>query len=163
MPARDELLRLYMSEAAATPLLTAEEEVFLARAVGAGARAAERLASEALDGELRESQEADVAAGEAARKRLIEGKLRLGGSGARRDLGWPCLASEPLLDGARRLTEPPQQLDQVHRQADRAGLVSHGAADRLTDPPIRVGTEAEAAVRVVLVDRAEQPQVAFLD
>src|SRR5829696_5861259 len=77
MPARDELLRLYMSEAAATPLLTAEEEITLARAVGAGARAAERLASEAVQGDDRITLEADVAAGEAARKRLIEANLRL--------------------------------------------------------------------------------------
>ncbi|HLH25317.1 MAG TPA: sigma-70 family RNA polymerase sigma factor [Chloroflexota bacterium] len=87
MPARDELLRLYMSEAAATPLLTAEEEVTLARAVGAGARAAERLISEALEGETRTALEADVAAGEAARKRLIEANLRLVVSVARRYLG----------------------------------------------------------------------------
>ena len=44
LPARDELLRLYMSEAAATPLLTAEQEVTLSRAVGAGARAAASIA-----------------------------------------------------------------------------------------------------------------------
>src|SRR5215212_6302164 len=49
MPARDELLRLYMSEAAATPLLTAEQEISLARAVGAGTQAAERLLSSGLD------------------------------------------------------------------------------------------------------------------
>src|SRR5438128_2093372 len=49
VPARDELLRLYMSEAAGTPLLTAEEEVTLARAVGAGAAASERLTSATVE------------------------------------------------------------------------------------------------------------------
>ncbi|HWP28785.1 MAG TPA: sigma-70 family RNA polymerase sigma factor [Chloroflexota bacterium] len=87
MPARDELLRLYMTEAAATPLLTAEEEVTLARAVGAGARAAERLASEALSEAERAALQAEVEAGEAARRRLIEANLRLVVSVARRYLG----------------------------------------------------------------------------
>ena len=87
LPARDELLRLYMSEAAATPLLTAEEEVTLARAVGAGARAAERLTSESVDDAERRGLEAAVAAAPAARRRLIEANLRLVVSVARRYLG----------------------------------------------------------------------------
>jgi RNA polymerase sigma factor (sigma-70 family) len=87
MPARDELLRLYMSEAAATPLLTAEEEVTLARAVGAGSRAMERLASEPLTEPERTALQAEVAGGEAARQRLIEANLRLVVSVARRYLG----------------------------------------------------------------------------
>jgi RNA polymerase primary sigma factor len=87
LPARDELLRLYMSEAAATPLLTAEQEVTLSRAVGAGARATERLTSEALDPAERASLEEAVAEADLARRRLIEANLRLVVSVARRYLG----------------------------------------------------------------------------
>lgn len=85
--ARDELLRLYMTEAAATPLLTAEEEVALARQIAAGVRAAEQLASGQGSPEERARWEAEVAAGQAARKRLIEANLRLVVSVARRYLG----------------------------------------------------------------------------
>src|SRR5712692_4795040 len=87
VPARDELLRLYMSEAAGTPLLTAEEEVTLARAVGAGAAASERLTSATVDDGERETLQDAVTAGEAARRRLIEANLRLVVSVARRYLG----------------------------------------------------------------------------
>ena len=87
MPARDELLRLYMSEAAATPLLTAEEEVTLAKAVAGGVEARERLTSAAVDVEERERLEAALAAAEAARRKLIEANLRLVVSVARRYLG----------------------------------------------------------------------------
>ncbi|HWP27907.1 MAG TPA: sigma-70 factor domain-containing protein, partial [Chloroflexota bacterium] len=63
LPARDELLRLYMAEAAATPLLTAEEEVALARAIAAGNRARERLATLPPDAPEREALAAEVEAG----------------------------------------------------------------------------------------------------
>lgn len=85
--ARDELLRLYMTEAAATPLLTAEEEVMLARQVAAGVRATDLLTVSQPSPEERERAEADVATGEAARERLIEANLRLVVSVARRYLG----------------------------------------------------------------------------
>jgi len=87
MPARDELLRLYMSEAAATPLLTAEEEVALARAVAAGVAATEQLNNGVVDDADRERLDADLAAAAAARRRLIEANLRLVVSVARRYLG----------------------------------------------------------------------------
>jgi RNA polymerase sigma factor (sigma-70 family) len=85
--ARDELLRLYMSEAAATPLLTAEEEVMLARQVAAGTRASEHLLIAGVDDETRAALTAEVATAAAARRRLIEANLRLVVSVARRYLG----------------------------------------------------------------------------
>jgi hypothetical protein len=51
----------------------------------------------------------------------------------------------------------------VHRDADRAALIGHGAGDRLANPPGGVGAELEAAAVLELVDRPHQAGVAFLD
>ena len=51
----------------------------------------------------------------------------------------------------------------MHGDADRPRLVSEGAADGLPDPPRGVGRELIALVVVELLDRADQPHVAFLD
>ena len=64
-----------------------------------------------------------------------------------------------LLDGA----ELRHRLDHVHRHADGAGMVGDGARDGLADPPGGVGAELVAALVLVLVHRAHQAGVAFLD
>ena len=46
---------------------------------------------------------------------------------------------------------------------DGAGLVGHGAGDRLADPPGGVGRELVALGVVELLDRADQAEVALLD
>ena len=56
-----------------------------------------------------------------------------------------------------------QFLDHMHRQADGARLVHDGALDALADPPGGVGRETEAALRIELLQRVNQPEVAFLD
>jgi hypothetical protein len=50
----------------------------------------------------------------------------------------------------------------VDRQSEKL-LILDRALDRLADPPGRVGREAEAALGVELLDRANESQVAFLD
>jgi RNA polymerase sigma factor (sigma-70 family) len=111
LPARDELLRLYMAEAAATPLLTAEEEVTLARAVAAGNRARERLATLPPDAPEREALAAEVEAGEAARRRLIEANLRLVVSVARRYLGRGLPLSDLIQEGNLGLFRAVEKYD----------------------------------------------------
>ena len=51
----------------------------------------------------------------------------------------------------------------MHRNADGAGLIGDGAGDGLTDPPGRIGGEAEAAVAVELLSRLDEADVALLD
>src|SRR3712207_8943221 len=46
----------------------------------------------------------------------------------------------------------------VHRDADGAGLVGHGAGDRLPDPPRRVRRELVALGVVELLDRADETE-----
>jgi RNA polymerase primary sigma factor len=76
----------YLCEIGQYPLLTAQQEVELARQMALGRRAEQRLAASVtpLD---RESLEAEVEAGVAARRRMIESNLRLVVSIARRYVG----------------------------------------------------------------------------
>jgi RNA polymerase primary sigma factor len=80
-------LELLLREAAATPLLTADEERELGRQVRAGRRAAAELRRSDLPPEERAHLEAIVAAGEAARRRFVEANQRLVVSVARRHPG----------------------------------------------------------------------------
>ena len=61
---------------------------------------------------------------------------------------------------ARELVD---DLDHVHRNADRTSLVRHRAGDRLTNPPGGVGRELVALRVVELFDSADKAQVTFLN
>lgn len=78
---------LYLREISRTPLLTAEEEVALAKQVEAGAAARAALDAAGLPTAERAALEAAVRQGEAAERRLIESNLRLVVSIAKRYLG----------------------------------------------------------------------------
>ena len=67
---------------------------------------------------------------------------------------------EHLALDTRKLVD---DLDHVHRDADRTRLVRHRAGDRLTNPPGGVGRELVALRVVELFDGADEAQVAFLD
>ena len=51
----------------------------------------------------------------------------------------------------------------VHRKADGSALLRESARDRLLDPPRRIRGELEAHLVVELLDRTNEPEVAFLD
>ncbi len=55
------------------------------------------------------------------------------------------------------------RLDHVYRDTNRPGVVGDSPRDRLANPPGRVRAELVAATVLVLVDRAHQAGVAFLD
>jgi RNA polymerase primary sigma factor len=78
---------LYLREISQNPLLSAEEEVTLAKQREAGKAAQKRLEAGVDDPAERERLEEAVELGEAARKRLIESNLRLVVSVARKYLG----------------------------------------------------------------------------
>jgi RNA polymerase primary sigma factor len=90
--AADELLAggpaaLYLREISRTPLLTAEEEVALAKELEAGKAARAKLEAGVADEAERARLEEEARVGDAARKRLIESNLRLVVSVARKYLG----------------------------------------------------------------------------
>ena len=78
---------LYLREISRTPLLTADEEVMLAKQLEAGKAARERLERGVKDSAERARLEDEVAVGDAARIRLIESNLRLVVSVARKYIG----------------------------------------------------------------------------
>jgi RNA polymerase primary sigma factor len=71
------LLGTYLQQAAQVPLLTAAEEVELAKAVEAGKEALAALNDEETPAEVRLALEELAATGERARRKLIEANLRL--------------------------------------------------------------------------------------
>lgn len=72
-----DFLGMYMEENAHHDLLTADEEVALAKAIEAGKEAAERLEEETLTAAERSRLERIREEGEAARERLIQSNMRL--------------------------------------------------------------------------------------
>ncbi|MBX5491952.1 MAG: sigma-70 family RNA polymerase sigma factor [Chloroflexi bacterium] len=67
----------YFQQIGAVRLLSADDEVRLAKQIAAGKKAAKRLAEGVDDPDERVSLEAEVAAGEQARQRMVEANLRL--------------------------------------------------------------------------------------
>lgn len=91
-PAADELVAdspaaLYLREISVTPLLTAEEEIELAKQLEAGKAAQRRLSAQDVAPAEGAALQQAIQQGEAARKRLIESNLRLVVSVARKYLG----------------------------------------------------------------------------
>ncbi|GAB4536576.1 MAG: RNA polymerase sigma factor RpoD [Anaerolineae bacterium] len=80
-------VRMYLREIGRVNLLTAEEEVMLARRIQRGVRASKQLEKDGLDPAKVERLKRQVAEGEQARRRLAEANLRLVVSVAKRYIG----------------------------------------------------------------------------
>jgi len=97
--APDSPAALYLREISQRPLLTADEEVQLAKEREAGEEAKEKLDLGVEDRTERERLEEDVRIGEAARKRLVESNLRLVVSVARKYMGRGLLFLDLIQEG----------------------------------------------------------------
>ena len=80
-------VRMYLKEIGKVPLLTAPQEVNLARRIEAGVLTSERLESATMSAEQRASELANVEDGELAKHQLTEANLRLVVSIAKRYVG----------------------------------------------------------------------------
>src|SRR3954452_1207512 len=69
----------------------------------------------------------------------------------RRDVGWCRVAAQLAAQPPVRRIDSVEPLDDVHRDADRPGLVRETPRNGLADPPRRVGRELEALAVVKLL------------
>jgi len=107
-------VRLYLKEIGKVPLLSAAQEVDLAKAVEAGLFAVERLgASGALSEALRRDLQAVAVAGVLAKRSLVEANLRLVVSIAKRYVGRGMLFLDLIQEGNLGLIRAVEKFDYV--------------------------------------------------
>ena len=111
------VVQLYMTEVGRHPLLSAEEEVVLAKQYALGREAACQLASADTDESEHEQLKAAVAQGNQARQRLIRCNLRLVVSVAKQYLGCGLPFSDLMQEGNIGLMEAVERYD--HRRGTR--------------------------------------------
>ncbi|MCC6177166.1 MAG: sigma-70 family RNA polymerase sigma factor [Chloroflexi bacterium] len=108
----DSPLGIYFRDIARIPLLTAEDEVTLAKALEKGEIARVTLRDEPPQGRAeRQALEADITAGDAARTKLMESNLRLVVSVARRYLGRGLPFSDLIQEGSLGLSRAVEKFD----------------------------------------------------
>ncbi|HEX4815463.1 RNA polymerase sigma factor RpoD/SigA [Nonomuraea sp. NPDC049480] len=117
-PAPHDQLSDYLARIGRTPLLTAEQEVELAKRIEAGAYAARLIAQGGGEPEL----EAVAADGRAARKHMIEANLRLVVSIARRYAHRGLSLADVIQDGNLGLIEAVERFD--HTRGNRFSTVA---------------------------------------
>ena len=112
----DDPVRMYLKEIGKVPLLTADQEVDLATAMTAGHNAQDRLDAAEESGEEIPADEmaqlqADIKAGEAAKKALAEANLRLVVSIAKRYVGRGMLFLDLIQEGNLGLIKAVEKFD----------------------------------------------------
>ena len=105
-------VRMYLKEIGKVSLLTAPQEVTLAKRIEAGVHATERLeAAGAISPEQRASEEANVEDGELAKRQLTEANLRLVVSIAKRYVGRGMVLLDLVQEGNLGLIRAVEKFD----------------------------------------------------
>ena len=106
-------VRMYLKEIGKVPLLTAEEEVDLAKRIEAGLFASEKLASttKKLDAKLRRELDLIERDGQIAKRKLVEANLRLVVSIAKRYVGRGLLFLDLIQEGNLGLIRAVEKFD----------------------------------------------------
>jgi RNA polymerase primary sigma factor len=111
-PATNDPVRMYLKEIGKVPLLTAEEEVSLAKRIEAGEAASARINSdEKLSKDLTARLQATEADGLEAKKKLVEANLRLVVSIAKRYVGRGMLFLDLIQEGNLGLIRAVEKFD----------------------------------------------------
>ncbi|MFF8933377.1 sigma-70 family RNA polymerase sigma factor [Streptomyces paradoxus] len=172
-----DLLGQYLAQISATPLLTAEDEVRLARRMESGLRALERLepadaGEHALTAQGRRELEEAVRDGQAAKDHMVRANLRLVVSMAKRHAhrGLPLL--DVIQEGNLGLIRAVEKFDHTKgfkfstyatwwiRQAIERGLAAHARSVRL---PMHVVEQLQKIAKVerrLRLDLGREPSVA---
>jgi RNA polymerase primary sigma factor len=107
-----DVLRLYLNQIGRVPLLTAEQEVELARAMEAGLFAAERLAQGGkISAQMRSDLEYIVREGERAKQHMLEANLRLVVSVAKKYAGRGMGLTDLIQEGNLGLIRAVEKFD----------------------------------------------------
>ncbi|MDD5748191.1 MAG: RNA polymerase sigma factor RpoD [Actinomycetota bacterium] len=111
-PATNDPVRMYLKEIGKVPLLTAEQEVKLAKRIEAGEKAANKLSSSdnLPEGEIRRLEEIERD-GLEAKKKLVESNLRLVVSIAKRYIGRGMLFLDLIQEGNLGLIRAVEKFD----------------------------------------------------
>jgi RNA polymerase primary sigma factor len=109
--ATSDLVRIYLREIGRVPLLTAEDEVELAKAIEAGLFAEEKLGGITMPGPIRGDLELLVCEGIRAKQRLIEANLRLVVSIAKRYIGRGLVFLDLIQEGNLGLIRAVEKFD----------------------------------------------------
>ena len=109
--ATSDLVRIYLREIGRVPLLTAEDEVELAKSIEAGLFADEKLRGGSLEGVEAADFEFLVAEGERSKQRLIEANLRLVVSIAKRYIGRGLVFLDLIQEGNLGLIRAVEKFD----------------------------------------------------
>jgi RNA polymerase primary sigma factor len=160
---------LYLREISRARLLTADEEITLARAVRAGREAEEGLQTDSLSQTERADLEHVVSAGQAARRRLIESNLRLVVSVARRYIGRGMAFLDLVQEGNLGLNRGIDKYDPERgfrfstyvywwiRQAITRAIADHGRTIRLPVHIIDFLTQVQRTSHELAHETGRQP------
>jgi RNA polymerase primary sigma factor len=160
---------LYLREISRARLLTADEEITLARAVRSGREAEERFQSDSFNETERAELERQVNAGLAARRRLIESNLRLVVSVARRYIGRGMAFLDLVQEGNLGLNRGIDKYDPERgfrfstyvywwiRQAITRAIADHGRTIRLPVHIIDFLTQVQRTSHELAHETGHQP------
>lgn len=160
---------LYLREISKARLLTADEEVTLAREVRAGREAEARLDLSGIEPEERRELEQQVGVGRAARRRLIESNLRLVVSVARRYIGRGMAFLDLVQEGNLGLNRGIDKYDPERgyrfstyvywwiRQAITRAIADHGRTIRLPVHIIDFLTQVQRTSHELAHETGKQP------
>ena len=154
----DEPVRGYLKEIGSTDLLSAEEEIALAKAIEEGGKAQVELSKDGQAGAVREALERAIKVGDSARRRLIESNLRLVVSIAKRYQGKGLAFLDLIQEGNIGLIRAVEKYD--HRRGFRFSTyatwwIRQGIMRALTDQghlirlPVHLGESATKVQKVV--------------
>ncbi|GAB4527211.1 MAG: RNA polymerase sigma factor RpoD [Anaerolineales bacterium] len=153
----DDTIGLYLKEVGRVPLLTAEEEVQLAKRIEAGRQAREELAQPGVNGERREELRSLIEDGWAAREHLITANSRLVISVAKKYMGRGVPFLDLIQEGNIGLIRAAKKFDYRRghkfstyatwwiRQAVTRAIADQGRTIRV---PVHMGDQINKLLRV---------------